>query len=235
MKRISPASFLGILALLSSCNHTIEMPFGPSQVMSKSYVQVYVEATSMDGDYKQDCNALRLSIGGSKLNQDNPRFNDIATHFNDYDYNQKVYKGEHLEHTALSTEFSNIEVISDADFSVDLPAGTSLNNVVKLCAISPLKYIQSNYSQFFNWNTDRPNDFQGLSFAAGCDFSNGLSGYYPVDKLLPELTPTDMTLLYGDVLYLKFMMIPEIKSHKITVTMTCGTRSFSTTFDVKFG
>ena len=69
----------------------------------------------------------------------------------------------------------NLEVWSSADWDAEHPAGTSLNDLARFSSNTPWPYIQSGYTQKYH---------------------EQLNGeYYPVDKLISELTPDDMTLL----------------------------------------
>lgn len=82
-------------------------------------------------------------------------------------------------------DFVNLEVWSSADWDAEHPAGTSLNDLARFSSNTPWPYIQSGYTQKYH---------------------EQLNGeYYPVDKLISELTPDDMTLLPRGGFYFRFV------------------------------
>lgn len=229
MERVKIILVVILLCSLWSCEDKKTLPDGAS--FTPSYVQVYMIGSSISGIYMKDCNSIFLDIQGTTVsNQGSPEFGELSSHFNDWGYNKKMAS---RSNAAIANEFDEIEVISDNDFSEQLPAGSSLASVVKLYSVSPLKFIESGYTAPFDWEKDRPEDFKKGVWTENAGLSSHY-GYYPVNKFLSEIVPNDLVLLSPVILFLRFTETPSLKTHKFTITLKEGDEIFSTTVDVIF-
>ena len=105
---------------------------------------------------------------------------------------------------------------SSADWDAEHPAGTSLNDLARFSSNTPWPYIQSGYTQKYH---------------------EQLNGeYYPVDKLISELTPDDMTLLPRGGFYFRFVTRPaQPGKHTLFVRLTADDgKVFEASCDVEF-
>jgi hypothetical protein len=222
MKTLSTTLYTLLLLGFTNCQTEIYEGGG---AFSKSYVNRFIKATSIAGDYQNDWQAIQIVAKGDVVsNSELDEFIELINHFGDNAYNTR-----RMVHPfpAIANEFDVIEVTSNKNFSEDLPAGASLAGVLKLIAISPAKYIKSKYTEPFNWAENEPEEFKELSF-------NNHRGYYPVLKTVSELTAEDMLLINPDLFFLRFTEIPSIKEHTFTITLKYGEKSLSADVDVVF-
>ena len=166
---------------------------------------------------------------------DRVRYDELAARYNDLSYNRIIRFVAHTGRDYVSNGIASIEVVSDADFDTDHPAGTSLAHFVHLLSASPIRFIESGYRETFDWN-NRPVIF--LRETSIFDLFGGNSHRFPVNRLLAELEPDDFRLLgIGQSIYrpswgwswffgfLVFDKEPEnLGTHNLTVTIyrTCG-------------
>ncbi len=194
-------------------------------MLSKSYIQRYIKATSFKGYYQKDSQAIQIVMHGKAVgNQESAEFIELINHFGDNTYYKKFPSAG--PNVAIANEFSKIEIISNKDFNSKLTSGKSLAEVVKLYSVSPMKFINSKYTKPFDWVNEQPYEFRkGVwSEYAGIGY---LEGYYPVLKTLSELTSDDMLLLHPRFFYLRFTEIPTIKEHTFTITIEDEENSFT--------
>lgn len=223
--------YIIILFGFCNCNKIEEKNPLDGTFISPNYVQVYKIASSISGEYQSDCNAIMLTVHGTTITEMNgPEFITLSNNYKDISYNERVSACSGF---AIANEFDGIEIVSDKDFSEELPAGSSLSGIVKLCGLSPLKYLESNYNQPFDWVENQPEDFKQDKWSENYDI-RGSHGYYPVNNLISELDKRDLLLLDPHFFFLRFTEKSDVKSHKITVTLKEGENSFSTTVDVVF-
>ena len=117
-------------------------------------------------------------------------YNQLCEKHNDVSYNRRVrvYFYDQGLNPRCFRDFVNLEVWSSADWDAEHPAGTSLNDLARFSSNTPWPYIQSGYTHKYH---------------------EQLNGeYYPVDKLISELTPDDMTLLPRGGFYFRFVTRP---------------------------
>ena len=142
-----------------------------------------------------------------------------------------------------------INVTSNQDFDVNHQAGSSLNDVVRLCSASPAAYIRSNYKTSYDWQNSYPQGFSKekeledvrLGYENTLDNpSFDLKALYPIDDLLENITAEQLELLgpgNGFLIgYLIFESQPKTQcDHKLTVSMTTDTgKILKTTIDYTF-
>lgn len=225
-------SLFAALCCVSGCKNKIVIPpIGPCSTPSKNFVEAYNMVSSIRGQYLEFCQAIYISAKGELIgNLESAEYIALSKRYNDLNYNKPVCN---MINTLIGNEFDGIEVVSDQDFSPSLPAGASLAGVVKLCGISPLKFIESGYTKEFDWTNQMPEDFKKGNWSKDYAFDT-YREYYPVNKLLMEVVPSDFLLLHDGCIYLRFTELPEIKSHNITITLTEGEKKIQTTVKVNF-
>lgn len=128
-------------------------------------------------------------------------FDRLCEKHGDVTYNRaiRIYADKRYDYRCAE-DFVNIEITSSADWDADHPAGSSLGDIVRLISNTPLPYIRSGYTQ---------------------KYSEEKGGeYYPIDKLVSELTPDDMMLLSNGIKY-RFTQPPTLsREHTLTVRLT---------------
>ena len=131
--------------------------------------------------------------------------------------------------------------MSNVDFDMEHPAGSSLGDLVHLLSISPIRFIQSNYRETYDWNAQYAQEILNKYTDFPLDFC--YSGEEPVDAhhhlvygILTELRQNDLQLLgrgysnpyspnpslpYGYFFgYLTFEKEPDMLGvHELTVTV----------------
>ena len=151
-------------------------------------------------------------------------YDDLCTLHNDLNYNKKrdYLKGSPDWGWSYKGTFSYINVFSNKDFDEDHPAGSSLNDIVRFLSISPKIFIDSNYKNFYDWDKNYPENFNIEKSIR--DFFNvpeaegDLLCYHPIDKMLSEITVSDLALVGWFIIV--FEKQPDMeKEHEITVTI----------------
>ena len=145
-------------------------------------------------------------------------YNQLCEKHNDVSYNRRVrvYFYDQGLNPRCFRDFVNLEVWSSADWDAEHPAGTSLNDLARFSSNTPWPYIQSGYTQKYH---------------------EQLNGeYYPVDKLISELTPDDMTLLPRGGFYFRSVTRPaQPGKHTLFVRLTADDgKVFEASCDVEF-
>lgn len=128
-------------------------------------------------------------------------YNSLCEKHNDVSYNRTVRIYNNLVDQRCFRDFVDLEVWSSADWDAEHPAGTLLNDLAHFYSNTPWPYIQSGYTLRYH--------------------PHQKGEYYPVSKLISELTPDDMTLLprYGFVFH--FTASPaEPGKHTLFVRLT---------------
>ncbi|MEG2366432.1 MAG: hypothetical protein RSB29_06770, partial [Alistipes sp.] len=90
------------------------------------------------------------------------------------------------------------------------PAGSSLNDLIKICAMSYNDFVQGKYDASFR-PSECPAEFKPF-------FSGHEQGETPVFKLLSELTKMDLQLLTPEI-YLYFTQPLRSGTYEFTITM----------------
>jgi hypothetical protein len=180
-----------------------------TEFIEKSRIYIRLEGTHMEnqryGDYTS---SLRGDVTGEKF------YNAMCEKHGDMTFSRTLtIYNFHLKPRYSDADFLSIEVVSDADFDADHPAGTLLNNLLTANLLSAKPYIDSGYTEY---------DF----------FDDGLIKYSIINKSLVDISVNDLTLLgtggawyrvYGDeyIGSLIFEKEPTMsKTHTFTVTMT---------------
>ena len=132
--------------------------------------------------------------------EDAAHYDALCAKYNDLGYNKKTRYIEYIgcrEYT--SNEIVSIDVVSNVDFDADHPAGASLGDIVHFLSVSPMRFIQSNYKETYDWS-QQPPEFGEETFDFCYDEKPVDVHHHPVYGKLTELKQNDLQLL-GQGLY----------------------------------
>lgn len=221
---------IAIAAMAASCYEGtfVETPTGIFP--SRYFTQRYVKTERIEVEQLGYGNSIHVVFSGISVGGDyNREFVALAEHFGDNNYNKGMMP---FTTESLANEFTAIDITSNRDFN-GISAGESLASEVRLCAASPLKFIESGYTETFDWDADKPAEFNAEDWESGI-FGNHREGYHPVNKLLSEVTRRDLTLLRHEFVFLQFTDPPVGQLHRLTISMRDGEALFSTSVEVEF-
>lgn len=132
---------------------------------------------------------------------DAKRYESLCAKYNDY-IKTDVYVGNGVYIEGPSYPDVNpvsINVVALTDFDENHKAGDSLNDITRLISASPYKYITSRQKYDYSKDESLSQSFRTVygHFYANTpqDGSGDPSCYYPVDKLLSDITSEDLILL----------------------------------------
>ena len=192
----------------SACSDYQDMKDGDRYDFLQSYIPVYASSDGFTAIRATSGNALRIHIvwGGERedcikhyLPVDTPNYdypeNDYmkyATRNNDLKYNEiELYKS-YLHRTACSDNFKAIHVIAADDWDEKHPAGTLLDELFSLKAVSYAPFIREEYKG---------------------------EKQTKIDKLLPDLTAEDLSMLNVEMeFFAKSLPADKQKIHELTFT-----------------
>lgn len=143
-------------------------------------------------------------------------YNALCEKHNDVTYNRKVTIYQNVYWSSCSYDFTALEIWSSEAWDADHPALAPLDDIVRFEGSTPWPYIRSGYTQKYD--------------------ERQWGEYYPIDKLVSELTPDDMTLLPSWGFRLTFITPPSLdRRHTLFVRLTAddGTE-FETSLDIDF-
>ncbi|MDO4726911.1 MAG: hypothetical protein Q4A56_06815 [Porphyromonadaceae bacterium] len=150
------------------------------------------------------------------------KYEELCQIHNDVSYNKKREYHHTPEWGACSAiDFISIDVVSDSDFDDTHSKGVSLKDIVRFVSISPKKFIDSKYSDTFDWETDKPEIFKQDSIINRIYHIYEKQNYFPINKLLSEVGVDEMQLLpLTDYGFLVFDKEPTLeKEHTLTITI----------------
>lgn len=213
-----------------SCNRETVEPVGLLSV-SERMIDSYKVMTDLLFNFDQKTSSLQIYDDGTKWLYGAER-DEITKKYDDTHYNKRLLPGTF---EAFTNRFSGITVTSDRDFN-EIPAGENLGDIIRIVAVSPLKWLDSHGTATYNW--DRlPPDYD-LLFSKMTD--SNLSSLYleeenhPVNKPLTALTSEDLTLLNTHCIFLIFTETPKKKAHRLTVSFKDEEGSITSTKEVRF-
>lgn len=177
----------------------------------------------------------------SIADEDLTRINRLAEKHHDTSYNREImyaagsnfmcatFGGKY----GITPDMTKISVKSNNDFDANHPAGTPLNDIVRLYSTTVYPYIESGYTETFDWSTDTTGCFNYL----GCGPED-----FPINALLSEINAEDLIMAgggyigYGNYAKLKFTQSPTLsKQHRLTVEMESdGGYVYRSSLEVEF-
>ena len=158
-------------------------------------------------------------------------YDSVCNAHHDMNYNKAT---SYVYYPAVRSYFigriKSISILSDVSFDNSHPAGADLKDLVCFISTSPEKFIESGYTDTFNWDDDSPDvfkkEFKHFSIYEG-------AYNFPYVWLLSEIKPegTDIVGFGGGITfgYLIFQSSPQLnKTHNLTVTLTTSNGSVFT-------
>lgn len=221
---------LAACLLTISCNREIFEPLGPLSV-SEKMIDSYKIMTDLQFNFSQKTSSLQIYDGGTKWLYGAER-DEMTRKYDDTHYNKPLLPGTF---EAFTNGFMGITVTSDRDFN-GIAAGDDLGSIIRIVAVSPLKWLDSHGTVTYDWDK-LPPDYDLLFNKMT---NSNLSATYlqeenhPVNKPLTTLTSEDLTLLNTHCIFLLFSETPKEKIHRLTVSFKNGEDSFSSTKEVTF-
>lgn len=221
---------LAACATAISCDRETVEPIGLLSV-SERMIDSYKVMTDLLFNFDQKTSSLQIYDDGTKWLYGAER-DEMTKKYDDTHYNKRLLPGTF---EAFANGFSAITVTSDRDFN-EIPAGEDLGDIIRIVAVSPLKWLDSHGTDTYNW--DRLSPDYDLLFGKMTD-SNLSSTYlneenHPVNKPLTALTSEDLTLLNTHCIFLIFTEAPKEKAHRLTVSFKDGEGSITSTKEVRF-
>lgn len=194
---------------------------------SKSFIQLYLfpeEAVVMDLWIP---NYIGLYMEGKTIDfmsyKDSVAFRKLSEKYGDTSFNSKLVP---FTNKVIGDEFTSIEITSDKDFDAKHKKGDSLADLVTMEATSPRKFILNGYKEDDDMN-DLSSDYVPIHYTRSY-------GYWPVNKLVSELSPEDLLLLDTKV-YFKFNSLPETERiHTITIVFKNAEKEISVSTEMVF-
>lgn len=159
------------------------------------------------------------------------RYKDKCTEHGDRGFPfEFLYGPDLMPNSFPDKDFTEIEVVSDADFDERHPAGSRLDDLMLFCSASPWRFISSGYSEQADWSDKDIPAVMRHYYGIVEPYDTKNSRYYhPVYGKASEMGADDLTLLGGDdggsgrmglIGVLTFMKEPDSAGeHTITVTM----------------
>jgi hypothetical protein len=211
----------------------------------RSYITSYMDIDQMELGISD---AGSIMIGGRSewicgwrsKGREKVLYDSLCILHNDMTYNKKREfmdpPGPDWGNGIFKGDIISIQVVSNAAFDDRHPAHSSLNDLIRFLSISLYPYFLSDYTPF-DWEKNRPGNFQCeelLRIPSALNREDGMC-YYPIDKNLSEIRPSDMVLadllksfrnskgeyIGHQLAYLVFEQQPEAnKEHELTVTIT---------------
>lgn len=235
-----------LTGLFVSCQRTA-CPCGEHDVFfSRMFVSCYhrMESIFLEKGVGEESDFIYIKYNVSPFasiaDEDLTHINRLAEKHRDTDYNREIMYAAGSNFMCatfggrygITPDIAKISIKSNNDFDVDHPAGTPLNDIVRLYATTVYPYIKSGYTETFDWSSDTTGCFHYL----GCGTED-----FPINALLSEINAEDLIMAGGNISYsnygkLKFSKSPNLsKKHLLTVEMASdGGRIFEASLDVAF-
>lgn len=216
--------------------------------MFKSYIVKYVDyediklELSEKGNIKIVGNNPEYGYSYNSATEENKaKYDSLCRVNNDLTYNTKrSYIAFPSWGKTSSIHFTKIDIVSNKDFDSDLPAGTSLKDMVGFVSNSPKWFIDSGYKDTFDWDSDNiPESFRQEPETKPLSYLIDRDKFFPIEKKLSDLSADDCKILgngNGFLGCLLFYKEPTLnKEHIFTITIhTADNRVFTKTITKSF-
>lgn len=236
LKSIIIACFIAGLMMVScgtsrhyECNHFIPVYFSLSDFHLLDVIE--------------DQNVLRIATYSSGAlytfldkGDDGKYYESLCARYNDY-IKTDVYVIDGVDIDGPSYSDVNpvsINAVALTDFDETHKAGCSLNDIARLMSVSPYKYINSRREYDYSEDENLSQSFRSIFakyYQNPSNYTCDPHYYYPVDKLLSDITSEDLILLGlgygGERFYIKFEADPTAHCEVRIDIKTEDSRSFS--------
>lgn len=194
--------------------------------ISERMIDSYKVMTDLQFNFITETSSLQIYDGGTKWLYSTER-DEMTKKYDDTHYNKPLLHGTF---EAFSNEFTDITVTSDRDFN-GIAAGVNLGSIIRIVAVSPLKWLNSHGTATYDWSESQP-DYD-LLFNKISD-SYLTEENHPVNKPLTSLTTEDLALLNTHCIFLIFTETPKEKAHRLTVSFKDEDGNLTSTKEVRF-
>jgi hypothetical protein len=212
---------IGLTVLLTAGCDVVERRVFRSHITYYYDCPEFILETSESGNIALRGSGENGLCGWSSKGREKAIYDSLCVLHHDMSYNKKrdyivgpgwgaSYKGDIV----------SIDVVSNADFDAQHPAGAPLNDIVRIISVSPYPYITSGYKKTYDWKRNPPENLQRENIFRGRSNRGENPFYYPIDKRLSELTSSDLILADMSEIFLIFEKQPDLsKEHNLTVTI----------------
>lgn len=220
-----------VMAMLG-CHEVIEDPIG-GPTYTKHFISRFVDTKSIilrefDAD-RDGVGVFRIFTGEGQVLRGG-HYLSLCNYWGDTSYNRWVPQ-DPSRSICYANMFTSVDIISSADFN-DIKAGESLADIVMFRGATAKPFIESGYVSGPHWWEYDGEMMQELGHH-GIDYWID-TNFYPILKPLSELTPEDLTLLSANFMSIRFMEVPEIKEHTLTIIFREGDNEVRGEIDVVF-
>ena len=225
-----------VSCFLTGCHPAYEGQLCPSYVVCYNHLEeIQVSVAPKDSRCilitPHDVLPIQLYHKNSR-GKDYEEYERLCRKHNDLSFNRYRVIGKNLEMDSINyndCDFTRLQIVSDKDFDGTHPAGESLNDIVRFMSWSPIKYIESGYSVYSQYNPQKQsasfNTMMPVYFDKQMFQEENKATCYPIDKMVADLQAEDMVLLGKDasglIALLYFEKLPEEQGeYNVSVTMT---------------
>lgn len=231
MKRVV-GLFVCIIVLLG-CNKEENTPLGEG-VFTNHFISSFCDANTINMvQYYNDGNVFMIYASPDDCFSDY-KYQTLCHQFGDISYNRMVSQDPTIT-MCYANLFTSIDITSSVDFG-DIKAGESLSDIVVFRGASAKTYIDNGYlfpsaSEYRYAEKEMMEELGNRPW----DFTHSLhGGFYPCVKRLSELTSEDLTLLSCNFMSIRFVEVPDIKEHTLTIVFRTQDKEVRGQFDVVF-
>ena len=215
MKKILLAALSIVMLCLVGCQKN----YTTFEYYFKSFITAYFDYNNIDIVVKDGYNILvgpqfgEIYYESSEDPQNKARFDELAQHYNDLNYNKKYISASPFTTPNLwpVENITEIEIVCLEDINDRYVAGSSVADFFTFKAVSPLRFIETHYqysgeigyytnSYFYQYYEPRDKPLVAVSTNDLVLIGNGEILYYNLFILTP--TSANSTLLFGKKLRL---------------------------------
>lgn len=203
--------FIIVVLMLYGCD-----PLYKTQ-LCKSYVICYEKLDAIGTTVIENSNSflIHFEYAGVPIRysckskgEEKEIYDALCRKHNDLNYNKHRVFSDDLPDEILSyidKDFLSIGITTIDDFDELHPAGSDISDIVRFMSWSPIKYINSGYSKYYQYDSDSMseafNTVMPIYYGEEYLGQNSECTCYPIDKMVNELTPEDLFLLGDDCLW----------------------------------
>lgn len=231
---------LGLILACTQCAPTLKPRY--KEIKLENLIHSSFEFNSIKCE-QISSEAIIIKYDEINLKRSDEELKQIRNKYNDNNWGITVkFDTVYEPLTCIAAPFcdlTSINITTTNLFNSSHPANSSLNDIVNFISVSPLKFIESNYTKPFFINNESSHIFRtlylkSLEFSSQSlyvgyfkdTFDKTATPFYPIEKMVNEITSKDLTLLapthpFDYTLgYLYFTQTPDTPGdYEITVEM----------------
>lgn len=201
-------------------------------IFAKHFISYFADATTV-ALRQYDCDDCVFMVWPEEYDyhKNDDYYYTLCDYWGDTSYDRMVQNSPSRT-PCYANMFTSVDMVSSADFG-DIKAGESLADIVMFRGATARPYIEHGYSNFgyvdeWSYDGEMMNELgNSMHFIIANEFQ-------PVLKRLSELTPDDLALLSCNFMSIRFLEVPEIKEHTLTIIFREGNREVRGVIDVVF-